>query len=52
MNWIELKALHKLYTDGSVKLNETLMNSNEINYLINSLRKVEQNPKILSALPG
>lgn len=37
MNWIELRALNKLYTNGEVPLNDTLAKSGEINYLINSL---------------
>ncbi|WP_316805459.1 hypothetical protein [Pedobacter nototheniae] len=52
MNWIELRALNKLYKDEEVKLNDTLINSNEINYLINSLRKLEKTHKKLSPLPG
>lgn len=52
MNWIELKALNKLYIDEEVKLNETLANSKEISYLINSLRKLDKTHKKLSALPG
>jgi hypothetical protein len=52
MNWIELKALNKLYIDEEVKLNDTLTNSKEISYLINSLRKLDKTHKKLSALPG
>ena len=52
MNWIELKALNKLYKREEVKLNDTLTNSSEINYLINSLRKIEKIQKKLSPLPG
>lgn len=52
MNWIELKALNKLYTDEEVKLNDTLANSKEISYLINSLRKLYKTHKKLLALPG
>jgi len=52
MNWIELRALNKLYKDEEVKLNDTLTNSNEINYLINSLRKLDKTHKKISALPG
>lgn len=52
MNWIELRALNKLYKNEEVKLNDTLANSNEINYLINSLRKLDKTHKKISALPG
>ncbi len=52
MNWIELKALNKLYIDEGVKLNDTLANSKEISYLINSLRKLDKTHKKLLALPG
>ncbi|PZU17590.1 MAG: hypothetical protein DI622_10610 [Chryseobacterium sp.] len=52
MNWIELRALNKLYKNEEVKLNDTLTNSNEINYLINSLRKLDKTHKKISALPG
>lgn len=37
MNWIELRALNNLYSNGEVKVNDTLAKSGEINYLINSL---------------
>ncbi len=52
MNWIELKALNKLYIDEEVKLNDTLANSKEVSYLINSLRKLDKTHKKLLALPG
>lgn len=52
MNWIELKALNKLYIDKEIKLNETLDNSKEINYLINSLRKLDKTHKKLFTLSG
>lgn len=42
MNWIELKALHNLYQNQEVKLNVTLSKSGEINYLINSLKVLDQ----------
>lgn len=50
MNWIELKALNSLYQNGSVKLNETLKNSSEIKYLMDSLKALEQDHKSLKAL--
>lgn len=52
MNWIELRALNKLYIDGEVKLNETLTKSSEFSYLINSTRKLEKTYKKILALPG
>ncbi|MEH3114624.1 hypothetical protein [Pedobacter terrae] len=52
MNWIELKALNKLYIDKEVKLSNTLDNSKEISYLINSLRKLDKSHKKILALPG
>lgn len=52
MNWIELKALNKLYIDEEVKLNDTLANSSEIGYLVNSLRKLDKTHKKLLALSG
>lgn len=52
MNWIELRALNKLYKNEEVKLNDTLANSNEINYLINSLRKLDKTHKKLLVLSG
>lgn len=41
MNWIEINALHKLFSEEEVKLNETLRNSGEIRYLEKSRRAVE-----------
>ncbi|MDD7885256.1 hypothetical protein [Flavivirga sp. 57AJ16] len=52
MNWIELKALNSLYINGETKLNDTLDKSGEINYLINSLRKLEKSYNKLSTLEG
>lgn len=52
MNWIELMALNNLYTNGEVKLNDTLKKSGEINYLINSLRRLETSHNKLFALDG
>lgn len=42
MNWIELKALNSLYHNEVVKVNETLANSSEIHFLINSLNILEK----------
>tara|TARA_B100000378_G_scaffold188730_1_gene153347 strand:+ start:2876 stop:3778 length:903 start_codon:yes stop_codon:yes gene_type:complete len=52
MNWIELKSLNRLYIDKEVRLTETLSNSSEISYLINSLRKLEKKHRKISVLPG
>lgn len=52
MNWIELKALNSLYQKGEVRLNNTLAQSGEINYLINSLRKIDKTHSQLQALEG
>lgn len=49
MNWIELKALNKLYKEEQITLNETLSQSKEIKYLINSRGVLEQNHKTLIA---
>lgn len=50
MNWIELMALNSLYRNRVVKLNETLLCSGVINYLINSLKVLEKNGKSIFAL--
>lgn len=52
MNWIELRALNSLYANGDVKLNNTLEKSGEINYLINSLRKLDRSHNKLFILNG
>ncbi|WP_119079749.1 hypothetical protein [Chitinophaga alhagiae] len=52
MNWIELRALNNLYTNGEVKLNDTLAKSGEINYLINSLRIIDRSHNKLFTLHG
>ena len=52
MNWIELKGLNKLYTNGEVPLNDTLAKSGEINYLINSLRILDRSHSKLFTLEG
>ncbi|MBO6496630.1 MAG: hypothetical protein JJ978_13745 [Roseivirga sp.] len=35
MNWIVIKALHKIYEKGSVKKNATLLNDSKVKHLIN-----------------
>ncbi len=52
MNWIELRALNKLYTNGEIPLNDTLAKSGEINYLINSLGILDRSHNILFTLDG
>lgn len=52
MNWIELRALNNLYTNKEVKLNNTLVQSGEINYLINSLRVLDRSHNTLFTLDG
>lgn len=52
MNWIELRAIHNLYTKREVKLNDTLAKSGEINFLINSLRKLDKTHDKLYVLEG
>lgn len=52
MNWIELRALNCLYINNEVKLNNTLVKSGEINYLINSLRVLDKSHKTLFTLDG
>ncbi|MDH5033744.1 hypothetical protein [Chryseobacterium cucumeris] len=52
MNWIELRALNNLYSNGEVKINDTLAKSGEINYLINSLRILDRTHNNLFVLDG
>lgn len=52
MNWIELRALNNLYSNGEVKINDTLAKSGEINYLINSLRILDRTHNKLFVLEG
>lgn len=52
MNWIELRALNNLYSNGEVKINDTLAKSGEINYLINSLRTLDRTHDKLFVLEG
>lgn len=52
MNWIELRALNNLYSNGEVKINDTLAKSGEINYLINSLRILDRTHNKLFVLDG
>ena len=52
MNWIELRALNNLYSNGDVKINDTLVKSGEINYLINSLRILDRTHDKLFVLDG
>ncbi len=51
MNWIEWRALHKLYQQERVDFNETLLKSKEINFLIHSLKVVDRSGKYLEGLP-
>lgn len=52
MNWTVLRALNKLYSNGEVSLNDTLTQSGEINYLINSLRILDRSHSKLFVLDG
>lgn len=52
MNWIELRALNNLYSNGEVKINDTLAKSGEINYLINSLRILDRTHNKLFIVEG
>ncbi len=52
MNWIELKALNNLYKNGEVKLNDTLTHSGEINFLRNSLGKLDTTHDRIYVLEG
>lgn len=52
MNWIELRALNNLYSNGEAKINDTLAKSGEINYLINSLRILDRTHNKLLVLEG
>lgn len=52
MNWVELRALNNLYSNGEVKINDTLAKSGEINYLINSLRILDRTHNKLFVLEG
>lgn len=52
MNWIELRALNNLYSNGEVKINDTLAKSGEINYLVNSLRILDRTHNKLFVLEG
>ncbi|UTX50242.1 hypothetical protein [Chryseobacterium sp. MA9] len=52
MNWIELRALNSIYANGEVKLNDTLVKSGEINFLINSLSVLDTSHNKLFCLNG
>lgn len=52
MNWIELRALNSIYANGEVKLNDTLVKSGEINFLINSLSVLDTSHNKLFCLDG
>lgn len=52
MNWIELKALHDLHLYKAVPKNQTLADSGEINYLVNSLAVLEETKRKLVASDG
>ncbi len=52
MNWIELKALNKLYTTGRVKLNNTLVMSGEFRFIHNSLKLIERTSSEYIAVDG
>ncbi len=51
MNWIEIKALEHLYHYGSVSLNRTLRNSDELNYLADSLNLLERRVREFRTCP-
>jgi len=49
MNWVELRALNQLYENGKVKVTETLAQSGEVGYLVNSLGVLERDRKEIRA---
>ena len=52
MNWIELKALHDLYLNGEVRLNETLSKSSELGFLAHSYKVLQFTSKTIQRLDG
>lgn len=52
MNWIEIKALHNLYLNGEVRLNETLSKSSELGFLAHSYKILHFNSKTIQRLDG
>ncbi len=52
MNWTELKALNNLYLIKETKLNETIKNSGEFNYLEKSLGVIDITHRKVFALEG
>lgn len=52
MNWIEIKALHDLYLNGEVRLNETLSKSSELGFLAHSYKVLHFTSKTIQRLDG
>lgn len=52
MNWLELKSLNSIYINGSIKLNNTLSNSGEFNFLANSVKLLNKSASDFSAEQG
>lgn len=52
MNWVELKSLHSIYINGSIKLNNTLSNSGEFNFLSHSVKLLNKSASGFSAEQG
>lgn len=52
MNWIELKSLHSIYLNGKIKLNNTLSNSGEFNFLAHSVKLLNKSANVFFAEEG
>jgi len=52
MNWVELKSLNSIYINGSIKMNSTLLNSGEFNFLANSVKLLNKSVSGFSAEQG
>jgi hypothetical protein len=52
MNWTVLKALDKLYHHEAVSINQTLKESGEVAYLVDSLQLLQEQSKHLRAQDG
>jgi len=52
MNWVELKSLNSIYLNGSIKLNSTLSNSGEFNFLTESVKVLHRSARFFFAEQG
>ena len=52
MNWTTMKSLHSLYLDGTTEAKKTVLEDDEIKFLLNSTQELTHVNKIIKVNPN